>query len=213
MPVRKGEKMKKIYVVLMLFTVVILSAKDDKINDNIEQVCMYPKTVEAYEKLADILTGHWTAMNHSGHVMASGYNMPIPADPKPVKGFVFFVQNGKLILTHPDIKPMVLTFTDEPNWKFSERKMRNESTQKIEVLEPLLKDEDIAMLTGCKNIDLPRLIGKTVFKLDGGQTMNATYRFMVINDSALYGFMEYSGVVKGGFDYKARRAFAFTRDN
>jgi len=200
------------WYVLFIIAVEILSADQKYISDDIDKVCMYPKTPEAYKKLADTLTGYWTATNHSGYMMASGFNMPIPADPKPEKGFVFFVQNGELVLSHPKMKPMVLKFADEPKWKFSSKEIKFADTGKRKTLEPLLTDRDIELWTGCENVHLPRFIGKTVFSLDKGQKMNATYRFMVIDGSSIYGFMEYSGVAKGGLSYKAKRAFAFTRD-
>ena len=193
--------------------VIDVFKKDKKQKHSIDGVCKYPKTAKSYEKLANILAGHWSALNQAGFVTVRGMTIPLPAETTPQTGFVLYVQSGELVVNPPNGDTMVLKFATEKGWKFDKKKYYKDflgSKVKKEI-SPGMTSEDIGLLVDCDPNDLPRLVGKTTFNVNG-TLMHATYRFIALTDSIMYGIMHYTGMAPGGISYDAKRSFSFMRD-
>jgi hypothetical protein len=152
--------------------------------------CQYG-TPAAFAAVAEGYVGDWR-MNHlAGFVVTSAMTLPFGNDPDGPDTVTLFLQDGRLLLTHPEMpSPMVLDWADEPVWEFQRE------ADADGVPEPLLTSGEIEMVMGCSNDRMARLIGRQTVVIEGVQ-MEFTYRFMVTGSTSMYGIMHTSAVAHG----------------
>ncbi|WP_436639418.1 hypothetical protein [Microbaculum sp. FT89] len=134
------------------------------------------------------LVGSWQIEHQAGFFRLGPIVQGFPAaDDNDVLSIA--EQGDKLALTHPDMRePMVLQLTDEKAWSL-------DTSAPYEPV-PVLTPDDVAMVVDCDQTNLPRLIGKTSYTLDGIR-MDMTYRMMVADRSTIFGVMELIGTGNG----------------
>lgn len=108
--------------------------------------------------MADAVAGEWQVRHLAGVVYAGTMVIPFPAD-GAVETVTLAVTDGVLQASHPEMQqPMAFTVADQTPWEF----------QAVEgAPQPVLTDQDIALVTGCPVHQLPRLIGETRAVMDG----------------------------------------------
>ncbi len=152
--------------------------------------CQYGSPA-AFAAVAENYVGTWS-MNHlAGFVVVPGFIEPFGNDPDGPNTVTLFLQDGVLVLSHPEAQsPMVLRWADEPVWTF-EQQARADG-----VSQPLLTSSDVEAVMGCSNDRMARLIGRSTVVIDGMQ-MDFTFRLMVTGTSSMYGIMHASAVMQG----------------
>ena len=148
-----------------------------------------------WPRIQEIFTGEWEITHQAGFVRAGGMVLPFPADGE-VDTLTIFQLGDTLQATHPEMQePMVLRLADEPRWTVN----RDDPYKPAPPMSP----DDIGLVHGCDQMELPRLIGTSTAVVDGVQ-MNFTYRMMAMTWADLYGFMEVDTVAHG-YSVNARR--------
>ncbi|RLC55329.1 MAG: hypothetical protein DRI30_07765 [Chloroflexi bacterium] len=156
------------------------------------------------QTLGTSIFGDWTISHHAGFVQTAGMILPYPptADDQMV---IIPGPDNTITLMSPDISDFVtLTPTTEPPWQF-----RNDQPNSAGV-NPVLTDQDISALVGCNANSLPRLIGHGTFNIQGTGTMDMTVRLIVLNDSSMFGILEFTGSAQG-YSFMSRRSVAMTK--
>ena len=114
--------------------------------------------------------------------------LPFPGDGE-VETLSVVLRGDVLEAIHPQAQaPLVLRHADEPRWLVD----RNDLYSPAPVLSP----DDVGLLMGCDQMDLPRIIGTSTAVVDGVR-MDFTYRMMAADWSTLFGVMEVEAVVQG----------------
>jgi hypothetical protein len=114
--------------------------------------------------------------------------LPFPGDGE-VETLTVALRGNSLEAMHPQAQaPLVLRLADEPRWVVE----RSDPY----VPAPVLSPDDVGLMMGCDQMELPRLVGTSTAVVDGVR-MDFTYRMMAIDWSNLYGIMEMSATVQG----------------
>ncbi|TYB83338.1 hypothetical protein [Maritimibacter fusiformis] len=141
-----------------------------------------------WAKIQEIFTGEWLIEHQAGYALFNGMVLPFPGDGE-VETITIFQLGDTLQATHPEAQaPLVLRLADEPRWTVD--------IDNPAIPDPLMTPDDVAMVAGCPQLDLPRLVGTSTAVMDG-VPMEFTYRMMAMDWSTLYGIMEIDSVVQG----------------
>ncbi|MCT8971514.1 hypothetical protein [Microbaculum marinisediminis] len=134
------------------------------------------------------LVGPWQIEHQAGFFRLGPIVQGFPSDDdSDVLSIAEF--DDQLALTHPDMhEPMVLRLSDEGPWSL-------DTSAPYEPV-PVLTPDDVALVVDCDQMDLPRLVGRTSYALDGIR-MDMTYRMMVADPSTIFGVMEITGTGNG----------------
>ena len=141
-----------------------------------------------WAQIQEVFTGEWLIEHQAGYALFNGMVLPFPGDGE-VETITIFQLGDTLQATHPEAQaPLVLRLADEPRWTVE--------IDNPEIPEPLLSPEDVALVAGCSQLELPRLIGTSTAVVDE-LAMEFTYRMMAVDWSTLYGIMQIDSVVNG----------------
>lgn len=148
-----------------------------------------------WEAVQQALIGDWQVEHQAGYVRMGGMVLAFPADGE-VETLTIWQMGDELQATHPEAQaPLVLTPADEPRWTVESDDAR--------VPKPMLSPDDVALVAGCAQTELPRVIGTTTTVMDGTH-MDFTYRMMGVDAQTLYGVMHMSAF-SGGVPVDAYR--------
>ncbi|MAM61401.1 hypothetical protein [Maritimibacter sp. UBA3975] len=161
-------------------------------------------TAEDWAVFSDAFEGTWSANNMAGFSRIGSMAMPIPPSP-PETVTVTPQGDGSLHVTQAGYP---VTFEFEPvlndeRWLFED----SDITDKLP--GPILNDEDLALLVGCPNEDLPRLIAQHTVETPEGD-FDFTYYLMITSADALYGLLKGISVTPNG-TIEAWRSISLTR--
>ncbi len=138
--------------------------------------------------VVEAFTGDWLIEHQSGYALMGPMVLPFPGDGE-VETLSIALRGDRLEATHPQAQaPLVLRLADEPRWVVDKSDPY--------VPAPVLSPDDVGLMMGCDQMELPRLVGTSVAVVDGVQ-MNFTYRMMAIDWSNLFGIMEMTATVAG----------------
>ncbi|WP_333712744.1 hypothetical protein [Yoonia sp.] len=141
-----------------------------------------------WAQIQEVFTGEWLIEHQAGYALIGGMVLPFPGADE-VDTITIFQLGDTLQATHPEAQePLVLRLADEPRWVVE--------IDNPDIPEPLLSPEDVALVAGCSQLELPRLIGTSTAVIDG-VTMEFTYRMMAVDWATLYGIMQIDSVVQG----------------
>lgn len=132
--------------------------------------------------------GNWLIEHQSGYARMGTMVLPFPGDGE-VETLAVALRGDRLEATHPQAQArLVLRLADEPRWVVDASDPYTPA--------PVLSPDDVGLMMGCDQMDLPRLVGTSTAVVDGVR-MDFTYRMMAIDWSNLYGVMEMTATVKG----------------
>ena len=132
--------------------------------------------------------GDWQIRHQSGYARTGNMTLPFGDEGKS-ETMNMSIRDGDLIATHPEAQaPLVIRPAEEGRW--------NVDASEPYKPAPVLSPDEVALIYGCDQMELPRLIGTTVGEVDGIK-MTFTYRFMAIDLATLYGVMEVTATVHG----------------
>lgn len=141
-----------------------------------------------WAEVSEAFVGDWLIEHQSGYARMGTMVLPFPGD-NEVETLAVALHGDRLEATHPLAQaPMVLRLADEPRWVVD----RSDPYTPAPVLSP----DDVGLMMGCDQMDLPRLVGTSTAVVDGVR-MDFTYRMMAIDWSNLYGIMEMTATVEG----------------
>lgn len=141
-----------------------------------------------WAEIQEIFTGDWLIEHQAGYALFNGMVLPFPGDGE-VETITIFQLGDTLQATHPEAQaPLVLRLAEEPLWTVD--------VDDAAIPEPPLSPEEVALVAGCSQLELPRLIGRSTAVIDG-VAMEFTYRMMAVDWSTLYGIMQIDSVVHG----------------
>lgn len=145
--------------------------------------------------IRDSLVGEWLIEHQSGYARAGNMIIPFGGDGK-VETLTMWIFGDELVATHPEAQaPLVFQLADEGRWTV-------DTTEPYKPA-PVLSPDDVGLIYGCDQLELPRLVGTTT-AVAGGTEMQFTYRFMVADPQTLFGVMEVTGNAHGS-PFLARR--------
>lgn len=158
------------------------------------------------------LMGTWSLKHKAGFVKAGPILMPYPDLPEneilitPGIGEV----SGKIILVDKQFSTFVELVQTQDSF------YANFENDEVVVLsganpltDPLITGQEIVESAGCADTDMPRLLGNAFFATDG-LNMKMYLRIVVVDDSNMFGIMEFIGVTPG-VPFYSRRAVVFTK--
>ena len=150
-------------------------------------MCGKPDAADWHE-IHEVFVGEWRIEHQSGYALMGQMVLPFPGDGE-VETLSVVLRGDVLEAIHPQAQaPLVLRHADEPRWLVD----RNDLYSPAPVLSP----DDVGLLMGCDQMDLPRIIGTSTAVVDGVR-MDFTYRMMAADWSTLFGVMEVEAVVQG----------------
>ena len=141
-----------------------------------------------WAEVAQAFVGDWLIEHQSGYALMGTMMLPFPGDGE-VETMTVALRGNSLEATHPQAQaPLVLRLAEEPRWVVD----RSDPY----VPAPVLSPDDVGLMMGCDQMDLPRLVGTSTAVVDGVR-MDFTYRMMAADWSTLYGVMEMEATVHG----------------
>ncbi len=141
-----------------------------------------------WAEVIEAFVGDWLIEHQSGYALMGKMTLPFPGDGE-VETLTVALRGDSLEATHPQAQaPLVLRLADEPRWVVE--------TSDPYVPAPVLSPDDVGLMVGCDQLELPRLVGTSTAVVDGVQ-MDFTYRMMAVDWSSLYGIMEMNATVQG----------------
>ena len=141
-----------------------------------------------WPRVRDAMTGTWIIEHQSGYARAGQMVLPFPGAGDADK-LDIVLRGDTLQATHPQAQaPLVLRPSDEPRWEVD--------ASAGYVPAPVLSPDDVGLIMGCDQMELPRITGTSTAVVDGVR-MDFTYRLMVADRDTLYGIMEMNSVVRG----------------
>lgn len=143
------------------------------------------------------LVGKWEIQHQSGFVQTG--NLILPFGKEDGSEIIDLnIDDDKLLVTHPDMQtPLVIVPADEARWSVDS----NDPYKPAPVISP----DDVAMIFGCDQMNIPRMIG-TATEVVEGIEMHFTYRFMSIDRKTMYGLMEVRAQMHG-YNSTIKRTF------
>lgn len=161
-------------------------------------------TADDWAVFSDAFEGKWSANNMAGFSRIGSMAMPIP--PTPPEAVTVVPQgDGSLHVTQASYP---VTFEFEPVMS-DERWLFEDSDITDKLPGPILNDEELELLIGCPNEDLPRLIAQHTVETPEGD-FDFTYYLMITSADALYGLLKGISVTPNG-TIEAWRAISLTR--
>lgn len=141
-----------------------------------------------WDELVEAFVGDWLIEHQSGYALMGTMVLPFPGYGE-VETMTVALRGNSLEATHPQAQaPLVLRLAEEPRWVVD----RSDPY----VPAPVLSPDDVGLMMGCDQMDLPRLVGTSTAVVDGVR-MDFTYRMMAADWSTLYGVMEMTATVHG----------------
>lgn len=141
-----------------------------------------------WAQIRQALVGDWQVIHQSGFARAGGMTMPFGADDK-VEIMTLSVSEDQLIANHPDMQnPLIFHHADEGRWNVD----RGDPYKP----DPVMTPDEVGVMYGCDQMEMPRLIGTSTAVIEGMQ-MNFTYRVLAVDPTTLYGVMEVTGTAHG----------------
>jgi hypothetical protein len=141
-----------------------------------------------WAEVVEAFVGDWLIEHQAGYARMGAMVLPFPGDGE-VETLTVALRGNSLEAMHPQAQaPLVLRLADEPRWVVE----RSDPY----VPAPVLSPDDVGLMMGCDQMELPRLVGTSTAVVDGVR-MDFTYRMMAIDWSNLYGIMEMSATVQG----------------
>lgn len=141
-----------------------------------------------WSEIRETFVGFWQIEHQSGYALMGQMVLPFPGDGQ-VDTLTIALFDDVLAATHPEMQaPLVLEPADEPRWVVD--------ISDLYTPAPVLSPDDVGLIMGCDQMELPRIVGTTIAVVDGVQ-MDFTYRLMAAEVSTLYGVMEMTAVVHG----------------
>ncbi len=141
-----------------------------------------------WAEVVEAFVEDWLIEHQSGYARMGTMVLPFPGDGE-VETLTVALRGDSLEATHPQAQaPLVLRLADEPRW------MVEASDPYVPAL--VLSPDDVGLMMGCDQMELPRLVGTSTAVVDGVR-MNFMYRMMAIDWSNLYGIMEMTATVQG----------------
>lgn len=145
--------------------------------------------------ISETLVGIWEMDHLAGYVQAAGMTLPFPpADDSDTVAIA--TMGDEVFATHPEAQEtLLLELADEPRWVAE--------SSDPDVPAPTITPDEAALVYGCDQLEMPRIIGTSQVVIDG-MVMNFVYRMLLLDHDRMYGIMEVSGSAHG-FPYLARR--------
>jgi hypothetical protein len=141
-----------------------------------------------WAEIREAFVGDWMIEHQSGYALMGGMVLPFPGDGE-VETLTVVLRGEVLEALHPEAQaPLVLRLAEEPRWVVEPSDPYTPS--------PVLSPDDVGLMMGCDQMELPRIVGTSTAVLDGVE-MAFTYRMMAADRSTLYGVMEVTATVRG----------------